>query len=93
MSTESEDPILDAMIEAEVERALATPKARKLPPEMQEETRILLRIGLRNHPQARLLLEQLRPSRGGIQHSTKVATADHNPATTDAKGTKVGGGR
>lgn len=85
MSGEPEDPVLDAMIEAEVERAVG-PAAKTLPPEVLDELRSLLRIGLRNHPGARAVLEQLRAVRS-VERSDKIATA----AFKNRKQTRSGG--
>jgi len=73
MSDEPDDPVLDAMIEAEVARALG-PATATMPAEVVDELRCLLRIGLRHHPGARAMLEQLRPT-PSVERSDKVATA------------------
>ena len=73
MVTDPEDPILDAQIEAEIDRVLGPGKAA-LPAEVLAELRGLLRIGLRHHPGARELLDQLRPA-PSVEKSDKVATA------------------
>lgn len=67
-----QDPILEAQIDAEIERALGPGKAT-LPPEILDELRMLLRIGLLHHPGARGLLDHLRPSLT-VEKSDKVAT-------------------
>jgi hypothetical protein len=73
MSTDDEDPILEAQIEAEIARALG-PGAGALPPEVLDELRGLLRIGLRHHAGAREVLDQLRPA-PSVEKSDKIATA------------------
>jgi hypothetical protein len=71
--TEPEDPVLDGMIEAQIERTIGPAKGA-LPPEILEEVRVLLRLGLRNHPGAREVLEQLRPV-SPMERSDEVPTA------------------
>jgi len=68
-----EDPVLEAAIEAEIARAIG-PGEGVLPPEILDELRMLLRIGLRHHPGARELLDQLRPA-PSVEQSDKIATA------------------
>jgi hypothetical protein len=56
------DPIRDAMIEAEVSDALRPYEDEGVyPPEVLEDLRRMLRIVMRTHPTAARLLEQLRP--------------------------------
>ena len=86
MPTDPEDPTLDALIEAEIARAIG-PGAGVLPPEILDELRALLRIGLRHHPGARSLLDQLRPA-PSVEQSDKIATA----AFKDRKKAGNGGG-
>jgi hypothetical protein len=86
MSTDpDDDPILEAQIEAEIARALA-PGEDALPPEILDELRMLLRIGLRHHPDARRLLENLRPA-PSVTTSDTIATA----AFKNRKNAKAGG--
>jgi hypothetical protein len=72
MKDEPDDPELDAKIEAEIARAIG-PAQGTLPEEVLDELRMVLRIGLRHHPGARALLDQLgrAPS---VDKSDKVAT-------------------
>jgi hypothetical protein len=72
MNDRPEDPDLEARIEAEIERALG-PGVGVLPPEVLEEARIMLRIGLRHHPDAQALLRALGPA-PSVEKSDKVAT-------------------
>jgi len=87
MTTDHDDPILEAQIEAEIVRALG-PGAEALPPEILDELRCLLRIGLRHHAGAREVLDQLRPA-PSVEKSDKIATA----AFKNRKNAKIRGVR
>ena len=89
MTTDPEDPVLEAMIEAEIERAIGPAKGT-LPAEILDELRLTLRIGLLYNPGARAVLEQLRPGRV-VEKSDKVATAAFK--NRKKKETKTGGER
>ena len=54
------DPLLEAMIEAEVAEALR-PVEGAFPPDVTDELHHMMRIVMRTHPAAVQLLEQLRP--------------------------------
>jgi hypothetical protein len=73
------------MIEAQIEHTIE-PGKKALPPEILDEVRVLLRLGLRSHPGARAVLEQLRPPLS-VERSDKVATA----AFKNHKRTRTGG--
>jgi hypothetical protein len=87
MSTDRDDPVLDAMVEAEIARAIG-PGADALPPEILHEVRCLLRIGLLHHPGARGVLEHLRPA-PAVEKSDTVATT----AFKNRRKSREGGGR
>jgi hypothetical protein len=82
-----DDPFLEAQIEAEIARTIQ-PGEDALPPEVHDELRMLLRIGLRHHPDARRLLENLRPA-PSVTTSDTIATA----AFKNRKNTRTGGAR
>lgn len=52
---------IEALIEAEVSRALAPYRALQLPVDVLEEMESVLRLALRTHPTAQHLLRQLLP--------------------------------
>jgi len=66
-----EDPVLDAQIEAEVERALA-PYLTVYPAEVMDEAKRLVRFSLRNDPATRQRLRMLRAD-PVVDDSGKVA--------------------
>jgi len=86
MRDEPDDPILEAQIEAEIARAIG-PGEGVLPPEILDELRCLLRLGLRYHSGAREVLDQLRPA-PSVEKSDKIATA----AFKNRKKTRTGTG-
>jgi hypothetical protein len=55
----SRDAQIKALIDAEVERALAPYRAMRMPPDALEELETMLRIALGTHPDAQLYLRQL----------------------------------
>jgi hypothetical protein len=88
MNDEPDDPILEAQIEAEVARALG-PGVGVLPKEVLDEARLMLRIGLKYHPDARRLLKELRPE-PSVDRSDERATA---ALKNEARAKKNGGAR
>jgi hypothetical protein len=84
---DDDDPVLEAQIEAEVERALG-PGVGVLPKEVLDEARLMLRIGLKYHPDAQRILRELRPA-PAVDKSSKVAKG----ALENGKRAKRGGAR
>lgn len=70
MTDEEPDPVMEALIDARVEAAVA-PYARVYPPVLLDEMRNLLRLALRTDPHAQDLLKAIRP-RAVPQESDKV---------------------
>jgi hypothetical protein len=57
--TRAVDEQIDALIEAEVERAMAPYRALGLPEHVLAEMESMLRLGLRTHPSAQAILRAL----------------------------------
>ena len=55
----SRDAQIAALIDAEVERALAPYRAMRMPPDALAELETMLRLALRTHPDAQFYLRQL----------------------------------
>ena len=73
MNDQPDDPELEARIEAEIARAIG-PGRGVLPPEILDELRMLLRIGLLYHPGARDILAHVGPA-PSVDRSDKIATS------------------
>jgi hypothetical protein len=73
----------DSFLDAAVERALA-PLVGVLPPEMVDEKRKSLRLGLASHPRAQDILRRLRARPPGDQSGT-VPTGGFREAEHDAE--------
>jgi hypothetical protein len=86
MTKTLDDPILDAA----VERAIV-PLLGLLPPDVLEEKRRSLRLGLASHPRAQDILRRLR-ARPPVQQSGTVVTDGFEEAEPDA-GRGTGGAR